>query len=485
NIVTVVLQCNNFEVVNMGVMVPCADILAKAKEVGADIVGLSGLITPSLEEMAYVAREMERDPYFAEHGIPLLIGGATTSRVHTAVKIAPNYSGAVVYVPDASRSVPVAQQLISPESRPQFLKELQDDYERVRQQHAGRKGPTLISLAEARANKTPIAWDRVADDHPSTPGVHVHAHAHPVKPKFIGRRTFKNHDLAEIARYIDWGPFFQTWDLHGAYPKILQDEVVGESARKVFADGQAMLRKVIDGRWLTANGVVAFLPANTVNDDDIEIYADDTREQVALTWRNLRQQTAKREGVDNKCLADFIAPKLIDGRPSGIRDYIGLFAVTAGLGIEKPLARFEADLDDYSSIMLKAIADRLAEAFAECLHERVRKDLWGYVPDEALSNEDLIGEKYRGIRPAPGYPACPEHTVKHELFEILRCDEIGMSVTESLAMLPASSVSGFYFAHPQSTYFNVGKIGEDQLADLVRRSGRDEDEVRRALAPNL
>ncbi|MFT3800572.1 MAG: methionine synthase [Burkholderiaceae bacterium] len=485
NIVTVVLQCNNFEVVNMGVMVPCADILAKAKEVGADIVGLSGLITPSLEEMAYVAREMERDPYFGEHGIPLLIGGATTSRVHTAVKIAPNYSGAVVYVPDASRSVPVAQQLISPESRPQFLKDLQDDYERVRQQHAGRKGPTLISLAEARANKTPIAWDRVADDHPSTPGVHVHAHAHPVKPKFIGRRTFKNHDLAEIARYIDWGPFFQTWDLHGAYPGILKDDVVGESARKVFADGQAMLRKVIDGRWLTANGVVAFLPANTVNDDDIEIYTDDTREQVALTWRNLRQQTAKREGVDNKCLADFIAPKLIDGRPSGIRDYIGLFAVTAGLGIEKPLARFEADLDDYSSIMLKAIADRLAEAFAECLHERVRKDLWGYVPDETLSNEDLIGEKYRGIRPAPGYPACPEHTVKHELFEILRCDEIGMSVTESLAMLPASSVSGFYFAHPQSTYFNVGKIGEDQLADLVRRSGRDEDEVRRALAPNL
>ncbi|MBX3612938.1 MAG: methionine synthase [Burkholderiaceae bacterium] len=476
NIVTVVLQCNNFEVVNMGVMVPCSEILAKAKAEDADIVGLSGLITPSLEEMAYVAKEMERDEHFRARKTPLLIGGATTSRVHTAVKVAPNYSGPVVYVPDASRSVPVVQSLMSADQRDDFLASLAADYERVRAQHASKKGPELIALAQARANRTKFDWLRGGPDG---------GPYRPPKPKFLGRREFRNFDLAEIAAFIDWGPFFQTWDLHGAYPALLNDDVVGESARRVFSDGKSMLKRVIDGRWLTANGVVAFLPANTVNDDDIEVYTDETRTQVAFTWRNLRQQTAKRDGVDNKCLADFVAPKLIDGKPSGMADYIGMFAVTAGLGIEKKLDEFARLLDDYSSIMLKAIADRLAEAFAECLHARVRRDLWGYAPDESLGNDELIAEKYRGIRPAPGYPACPEHTVKRALFDALRAEEIGMGLTEHFAMMPASSVSGFYFSHPLSAYFAVGRIGEDQLKDYAARAGRDEEELRRALAPVL
>jgi len=481
NIVSVVLQCNNFEVVNMGVMVPCSEILARAKAEGADIVGLSGLITPSLEEMAYVAREMERDDWFRERGMPLLIGGATTSRVHTAVKIAPNYSGPVVYVPDASRSVPVAQQLISPDSRERFAAEIAADYERVRSQHAGRRGPQLLTLAEARANRPKIAWTMRADDHPGE-GPHPVIRYRPPRPKFTGRRLFRNYDLAEIAGFIDWQPFFQTWDLHGAFPAILNDEVVGESARRVYSDGRSMLKRVIDGRWLTANAAVGFLPANSINDDDIEVYTDDTRREVAFVWRNLRQQNAKREGVDNKCLADFIAPKSIDGRPSGIADYIGMFAVTAGIGVETREREFVDLLDDYSAIILKAIADRLAEAFAECLHLRVRRDLWGYAPDEALDNDALIREQYQGIRPAPGYPACPEHTVKRALFDALGCDEVGITLTESHAMHPAASVSGFYFSHPAAQYFNVGRIGEDQLADYAARSGRDADELRRALA---
>jgi 5-methyltetrahydrofolate--homocysteine methyltransferase len=485
NIVTVVLQCNNFEVVNMGVMVPCNEILARAKVEGADIVGLSGLITPSLEEMAFVAAEMERDEWFRVRKIPLLIGGATTSRVHTAVKIAPKYSGPVIYVPDASRSVPVAQNLMSDDSRVPYLEQLRTDYDKVREQHASRKGPTLVTLAEARANRTRIDWVLTADDHPQTPGPHPVAHYRPPRPKFVGRRVFRNYDLAEIAKYIDWQPFFQTWDLHGPYPAILNDELVGESARRVFSDGQSMLRRVIDGRWLTASAVVAFLPANTVDDDDIEVYTDASRSEVAFTWRNLRQQVAKRDGVDNKCLADFIAPKVIDGRPSGIDDWIGLFAVTAGLGVERKEAEFARLLDDYSSIMLKAIADRLAEAFAECLHARVRRDLWGYAADESLSNAELIAEKYQGIRPAPGYPACPEHTVKGPMFEVLRPEEIGMALTEGMSMSPAASVSGFYFSHPKSQYFNVGRIGDDQLRDIARRSGRAEDELRRALASSL
>jgi 5-methyltetrahydrofolate--homocysteine methyltransferase len=472
NIVSVVLQCNNFEVINMGVMVPCSEILARARVEGADIIGLSGLITPSLEEMQMVAREMERDDYFRIRKIPLLIGGATTSRVHTAVKIAPHYSGPVVYVADASRSVPVAQQLISPDSRPKFVAELLADYDRVRTQHAGRKAPELVGLAGARASRAPIDW--------RAPGGWQ-----PPRPKFIGRRVFRNFDLAEIARFIDWAPFFQTWDLHGAFPAILNDEVVGESARRVYSDGRAMLKRVIDGRWITANAVLAFLPANSVDDDDIAVYADDSRSDVAFTWHNLRQQTVKREGVANKCLADYVAPRLIDGAPSGIADFIGMFAVTTGIGVERREKEFADLLDDYSSIMLKAIADRLAEAFAECLHERVRRDLWGYAPDEAMSVEDLIGEKYQGIRPAPGYPACPEHTVKRGMFEVMRCDEIGMTLTENFAMSPAASVSGFYLSHPQAEYFNVGRIGEDQVADYARRSGRAQDELRRALASVL
>jgi 5-methyltetrahydrofolate--homocysteine methyltransferase len=474
NIVSVVLQCNNFEVVNMGVMVPCSEILAKAKAENADIIGLSGLITPSLEEMAHVAKEMQRDPHFRMLKIPLLIGGATTSRAHTAVKIAPNYEGPVVYVPDASRSVSVAQSLLTQEQRDQYIEDIKGDYARLREQHANKKTLPMVSLADARANKMKLQFS---------------AEQAPLKPKFIGRRVFKNYDLATIAQYIDWGPLFQTWDLAGAFPAILKDDVVGEQARKVFEEGQAMLKKLIDGRWLTANGVIALLPANSVNDDDIEIYTDESRTQVAFTYYGVRQQTAKPviDGEDgrkiqrpNQCLADFIAPK-----SSGIADYIGLFAVTAGIGIEKHEQRFEAAHDDYSSIMLKSLADRLAEAFAEHLHERVRKDLWGYAQEETFNNDELIKEAYRGIRPAPGYPACPEHTVKADMFKLLQCDEIGMQVTESFAMFPGASVSGFYFAHPQSKYFVVGKIGEDQVSDMAARRGANKDDVERWLAPNL
>jgi 5-methyltetrahydrofolate--homocysteine methyltransferase len=468
NIVSVVLQCNNFEVVNMGVMVPCNEILAKAKVEGADIVGLSGLITPSLEEMAYVASEMQRDEYFRVKKIPLLIGGATTSRVHTAVKIAPHYEGPVVYVPDASRSVSVASSLLSDEGATRYLEEIKTEYERIRQQHANRKTQPLVTLAAARANKTKIDW----------------AHFKPVKPRAAGRRVFKNYDLNELVNYIDWGPFFQTWDLAGPYPAILNDEIVGESARRVFSDAKSMLARLIQGRWLTANGVLALLPANTVGDDDIEIYTDDSRSEVALTWRNLRQQSVRPvvDGVmrANRSLADFIAPK-----DSGIADYIGLFAVTAGIGVDVKEKQFLADLDDYSAIMLKALADRLAEAFAEALHARVRRDLWGYAANEALDNEALIAERYTGIRPAPGYPACPDHLVKRDLFRVLKAEEVGMSVTDSLAMLPAASVSGFYLAHPDSRYFSVGKIGRDQLEDYARRMGLSLPDAERALAPQL
>jgi len=472
NIVTVVLQCNNFDVVNMGVMVPCHDILAKAKEVGADIVGLSGLITPSLEEMQYVAAEMEKDDYFRSRQIPLLIGGATCSRVHTAVKIAPHYSGPVVYVPDASRSVSVAQGLLG-DGRDAYVAELNADYERVRQQHANKKQVPLWPLDKARANATPIDFS---------------AYTPPV-PKFTGRRVFKNYDLAEIARYIDWGPFFQTWDLAGPYPAILQDEVVGAEATRVFADAQAMLKKIVEGRWLTANAVVGLWPANRVNHDDIALYTDESRTEVALTWHGLRQQTEKQEFEDangqnrlrpSRCLADFVAPS-----DSRVRDYVGMFAVTTGIGADKKDAQFLAAHDDYASILFKALADRLAEAFAELMHHKVRTDLWGYAPAEALGVDELIAEKYRGIRPAPGYPACPDHSVKRTMFEVLGCADIGMGLTESLAMTPAASVSGFYLSHPDCTYFNVGKIGDDQVADMAQRRAMPEAELRRLLAPNL
>ena len=466
NIVTVVLQCNNFEVVNMGVMVPCHEILARAKVEGADIVGLSGLITPSLEEMQYVAGEMQKDDHFRIRKIPLLIGGATTSRVHTAVKIAPHYEGPVVYVPDASRSVSVAQSLLG-DGAQNYVDELNADYDKVRTQHANKKQTPMWPLAKARANRTPVDFSAYR----------------PRQPRLLGRRVFKNFDLTELARYIDWGPFFQTWDLAGPYPAILTDEIVGEQAQRVFADGQAMLKKLVEGRWLSASGVLALYPANSVG-DDIEFYTDESRTEVAMTWYGLRQQTEKQviDGVTrpSRCLADFVAPK-----ESGIADYAGLFAVTAGLGVEKKEQAFIDALDDYSAIMLKSLADRLAEAFAECLHQRVRTDLWGYAAGEALSNEDMIAEKYQGIRPAPGYPACPDHSAKTDLFRVLQCEEIGMGLTESLAMTPAASVSGFYIGHPESVYFNVGKIGEDQLHDIAERRGMDEKALARLLAPNL
>jgi 5-methyltetrahydrofolate--homocysteine methyltransferase len=467
NIVTVVLQCNNFEVINMGVMVPCQDILAKARVEGADIIGLSGLITPSLEEMQHVAGEMQRDDHFRIKKIPLLIGGATTSRVHTAVKIAPHYEGPVVYVPDASRSVSVCSELLSDERAAKYIAELEADYEHTRALHAAKKVTPLVTLAAARANKAQMDW----------------ASYTPPPPKFIGRRVFKNYDLAELATCIDWGPFFQTWDLAGKFPEILRDEVVGAEATRVLSDGKRLLQRAIEGRWLQASGVIQLLPANTVDDDVIEVYADETRTQVLLRWQPLRLQSERPNvsGVKrpNRSLADFIAPR-------GVRaDHIGLFAVTAGLGIEKKERQFSDDHDDYSSIMLKALADRLAEAFAERLHQRVRTELWGYAPDEQLGVEALIAEQYRGIRPAPGYPACPDHSVKRAMFEVLQAQEVGMGLTESMAMTPAASVSGFYLAHPQAAYFNVGRIGEDQVADFARRAAIELDVARRQLAPSL
>ena len=485
NIVTVVLQCNNFEVVNMGVMVPAHEILKKAKEEGADIVGLSGLITPSLEEMQHVAGEMQKDAHFRERNIPLLIGGATTSRVHTAVKIAPHYDGPVVYVPDASRSVGVAQGLLG-EQAAQFWFDVRADYERVRHQHANKKQVPLWPLTKARANKTRIDW----------------ANYTPPVPKFIGRRAIKNIDLAELVPFIDWTPFFQTWDLAGKYPAILSDEVVGTEATRVWGDAQAMLKKIVEGRWLTAHAVVGFWPANTVNDDDIALYADESRQDVVLTWHGLRQQTLKEEDAagqmrPSRCLADFIAPtdaiesvaacahQASAGGQKTLKDHIGAFAVTAGIGVDDKVAEFMAAHDDYSAITLKALADRLAEAGAEWLHQRVRTDWWGYAADERLSNEDLIAEKYVGIRPAPGYPACPDHRVKKPLFELLNVAEIDMGLTDSYAMTPAAAVSGFYFSHPDSTYFSVGKIDDAQAQDMARRSGVDLAEVERALGPNL
>jgi len=461
NIVTVVLQCNNFDVVNMGVMVPCHEILAKAKEEGADMIGLSGLITPSLEEMQYVAGEMQKDEFFRRKKMPLMIGGATTSRVHTAVKIAPHYEGPVVYVPDASRSVSVAQGLLS-EQAAKYIAELNADYVKVREQHANKKQTPLVKLHEARANAAVVEWNKYK----------------PTKPKFIGKRVFKNFDLAELEPFIDWAPFFQTWDLAGPFPAILEDDVVGEEAKKVFADGQAMLKKIIEGRWLTANAVVGLYPAQRVG-DDIVLYADESRQQQVMTWYGLRQQTVKPNNNPNRCLSDFVADQ------TQAADYVGLFAVTTGIGSEKQEKRFTDAHDDYSAILFKALADRLAEAFAECMHQRVRKDLWGYAADESFNNTELIAEKYQGIRPAPGYPACPDHSAKRAMFDVLQCGDIGMGLTESLAMTPAASVSGFYLAHPQASYFNVGRIGEDQVQDLALRQGVEVKDLQRLLAPNL
>jgi 5-methyltetrahydrofolate--homocysteine methyltransferase len=460
NIVSVVLQCNNYEVINLGVMVPWKKISEVAREEKCDMIGLSGLITPSLEEMAHNAREMEREGY----RIPLLIGGATTSRTHTAVKIAPNYSGPVIWVPDASRSVSVCSNLLSDELRAGYLKDVKSEYERVRAQHEGKKGPELVTLEKARANSFKTDWSRYVPPRPEMPGVKV----------------LKNYDLAEIAAYIDWGPFFQTWELSGPYPAILDDPLVGEAARNVLAEGRAMLTKIVEGRWLKAHAVFGLFPAASVNSEDIEIYGDESRKKRLMTWHNLRQQNVKPTGNPNLGLADFIAPG-----DSGVKDHIGAFAVTAGAGIERKLAEFEKQHDDYSSIMLKALADRLAEAFTELLHKRVRREFWGYGKDEGLDNAALIAEKYRGIRPAPGYPACPDHTEKGALFDLLDAGRAGIELTESYAMHPASSVSGFYFSHPQSQYFAVGKIGRDQVEDYARRKGMPVAEAERWLAPYL
>ncbi|HVF63631.1 MAG TPA: methionine synthase [Casimicrobiaceae bacterium] len=458
NIVGVVLQCNNFDVVDLGVMVPSAKILATARSERADAIGLSGLITPSLEEMAHVAAEMEREGF----ELPLLIGGATTSRTHTAVKIAPNYSGPTVYVPDASRAVNVTTSLLSREQRAAYTAGIVADYDKIRDQHAKKRGPQLVSLSEARANA--FRFD-------------ASAYAPPT-PTFLGRREIRNADLAAIAAFIDWGPFFQAWELAGAYPAILDDPVVGESARAVLAEGQAMLKRIIDERWLTANGVIGFWPANA-RAEDIVLWRDDGRVSEALVWHGLRQQNAKAPGKPNYALADFVASEHV------ANDYVGAFAVTAGLNIERRLATFAAAKDDYQALMLKALADRLAEAFAEWLHRKVRRELWGYAADETLANVALIREEYRGIRPAPGYPACPDHAVKAPLFDLLQARAIGMDITDGFAMTPAASVSGFYLSHPESRYFAVGRIGEDQLADFAKRAGIDLPAARRRLGPSL
>jgi 5-methyltetrahydrofolate--homocysteine methyltransferase len=460
NIVAVVLQCNNFDVVNLGVMVPAEKILQTARDENADIIGLSGLITPSLEEMVHVAREMERQGFT----VPLLIGGATTSRVHTAVKVEPHYSGTTVWVPDASRSVGVCTSLLSDELRGDFVQKIKAEHERTRAQHRNKKGPAaFLTIEEARKRGTQTDWSSYTPPAPCQPGL----------------TTLREFPLQEIVPLIDWTPFFQTWELSGRYPAILQDAVVGEAARNLFADAQAMLQRLVAEKWLTANGVVGLFPANRVG-DDVEVYADETRSRPIKTFRFLRQQTVRPEDRANLCLADLVAPK-----DSGVRDYLGCFAVTAGIGIEPLLATFEERHDDYNAIMLKALADRLAEAFAELLHLRVRRDIWGYAKSEDLPVEALIDEKYRGIRPAPGYPACPDHTDKGPLFDLLRAPDVGITLTESFAMLPTAAVSGFYFAHPEARYFAVGKIQRDQVEDYARRKGESLKAAERWLAPAL
>jgi len=461
NIVGVVLQCNNFEVIDLGVMVPYTKILETARQENVDMIGLSGLITPSLEEMVTVASEMKRQKF----DIPLLIGGATTSKVHTAVKIAPSYDGATVYVVDASRAVGVVSNLVSDGHRDNFVARTREEYEAIRQSRDGAtKGATQATIAEAREARPEIDWSGES----------------PAKPSFLGIRKFENYDLAELVSRIDWTPFFRTWELAGNYPAILKDSTVGEVARSLFDDAQAMIEKVVSEKWLTANGVIGFFPANSVG-DDVEVYTDETRTSVLTRFHFLRQQMNKRAGRSNYCLADFVASK-----ESGLADYIGGFAVTAGLGIEEHLSAFQRNHDDYSDILLKALADRFAEAFAERMHERVRTEFWGYAPEEQLTNEELIKERYRGIRPAPGYPACPDHSEKRILFDLLGAEaNASISLTESFAMMPGASVSGFYFAHPESRYFGIGRIGRDQVEDYARRKGLSVEAVERILAANL
>jgi 5-methyltetrahydrofolate--homocysteine methyltransferase len=463
NIVGVVLQCNNFGVVDLGVMVSAQKILDAAREHKADIIGLSGLITPSLDEMCYVAAEMQRQGF----DIPLLIGGATTSKMHTAVKISPNYREPVVYVPDASRAVGVASKLVSKEHKAEFAAEVAADYAKLRESYARQnRAKERISYATARDNRQQLDFT---------------GERAPVRPHALGLTVLTDYPLEALVPRLDWTPFFRSWDLHGTYPAILQDAKVGETARSLFADAQAMLARIVAEKWISARAVIGLWPANAVG-DDVELYTDESRSQTLATLHMLRQQMSRR-GRDraNMCLADLVAPK-----DSGIIDYVGAFAVNTGVGVEERAKAFEAEHDDYNAIMVKALGDRLAEAFAEHLHERVRREFWGYAADEALSNEDLIGEKYRGIRPAPGYPACPDHTEKGTLFALLDgTNNAGLTLTESFAMFPTAAVSGWYFGHPDAAYFGLGKIEADQVADYAARKGMDLDTMERWLAPNL
>ena len=465
NIVGVVLACNNYEIIDLGVMVSCDKILEEAKKHNVDVIGLSGLITPSLDEMVHVAKEMERLGFKT----PLLIGGATTSKVHTAVKIAQNYSGPVVHVNDASKSVPVASSLISEELRDAFMMDVNKDYARVREQNKNAQSQTkFISIAEARENKFPIDWDKTEI----------------TKPTFFGNKVFNDYSLKEISEYIDWTPFFHSWEMKGSYPKILKDPTRGAEAQKLFDDAQSMLKKIIDEKWLTANAVIGIYPANTVNHDDIEVIYENGKTSKYL-FHSIRQQTKKPAGQHNVALADFIKPKNNNGQP-GQTDYIGAFAVTTGIGIDEHVARFEKDHDDYSAIMLKAIADRLAEAFTELLHKKVRKEYWGYAQNEIFTNEELIKEEYAGIRPAPGYPAQPDHTEKLTIWKLLDVEKnTGIILTDSLAMVPTAAVSGLYFGHPQAHYFGIGKITKEQVEDYAKRKNMPFDVVEKWLGPAL
>jgi len=461
NIVGVVLGCNNYDVIDLGVMVPAERILEEAQKNNVQMIGLSGLITPSLDEMVYVADEMKREKF----DIPLLIGGATTSRLHTAVKIEPSYNHPVIHVNDASKSVTVVNKLVSKTLKDDFTNEIRNEYVELREKYNSRDTKkSYLTIEEARKNKTPINWKETEVRKPDKPGIH----------------TFRNFPIGDLKKYIDWGPFFIAWEMKGKYPAILDDPKAGGEARKLFDDANELLDKIICDGLLTAHGVAGLFPANSAG-DDIEVYTDESRKEVLVTLHTLRQQAKKRKGEPNKALADYIAPK-----ETGMQDYIGGFAVTAGHGLKELAERYEADHDDYNSILLKSIGDRLAEAFAEYLHEKVRKELWGFAPDEDFDNSDLIREKYTGIRPAPGYPAQPDHTEKPPLFDLLSAQKYtGITLTESYAMNPAASVSGLFFSHPESQYFNLGKIQRDQVEDYAHRKGMSVKEAERWLGPNL
>jgi 5-methyltetrahydrofolate--homocysteine methyltransferase len=462
NIVGVVLACNNYDIIDLGVMVPTEKILEAAVREKVDVIGLSGLITPSLDEMVHVAKEMQH----AKMNLPLLIGGATTSRIHTAVKIDPAYDGPVVHVLDASRSVPVVSELVSSEFRPAFEAKTKQEYVKLRADHATRQQEkNFIPLDEARKNKTKVDWTQWQ----------------PTPPTFLGKREWLNYPIEELARYIDWTPFFQTWMLYGRYPGILKDAKVGAEATRLFADAQKMLQEIIESKSLQANGTVAFFPARATATDDVELFEPSDPTKIVTTLHFLRQQNKKAQNLPNFCLADFVCPA-----SEQKTDYVGMFAVTAGIGLEALVARYKADHDDYSEIMAKALADRLAEAFAERLHERVRKEFWGYQPSESLTNEDLIKEEYVGIRPAPGYPACPDHTEKATIFQLLDAEKtVGITLTESYAMYPAAAVSGYYFSNPASNYFGLGKISKDQVVEYAARKRMSVTEIEKWLAPVL